>query len=1090
MSFHIPALLLVALMVSGCGKEPTETTSFSEDTIRSNNRGVGLMGSFDYPGALAVFEKLVQDHPEVVEFRINRAISTLNRQLDGDEESAMAQFEEVLARQPENLNALYMAGLLNLRKGDKAATALLRKVLDKDPEDTYAAYFLAQSLEQHGQKQEAMKLYERIMRQDPYLRSAWYAGFLIERRDGDREKAKAYLDSYQQLATNPRAQLAEFKYTRMGRKADVVTVSNPSAALTMPGGALFGEPVKIASILTARINAHITVADINGDGLTDIFIAGASSSTGAHNSVLIATKDGTYQSDGNHPLAAIDNINAALWGDIDNDGLPDVFLCRSGINQLWKQVSIARWENITESSHLGGDPFDTSDGLLFDADHDGDLDIYTINANGPNELFNNNLDGTFRRLASERNIAGNGSGSKSVLTLDIDNDRDTDILVINNQPPHSLYINDRLWAWREGTGVDALINTDVDHAVAADLDADGHPEIYTSDSKNELIVWKANEDGIWLGHSIKASPEVSSLAILDVDGDGVPNLLIGNSEGSHVADLAADTLQIVYSANAPVINRATLAGEKGPALLSLSESALSLLPPGDGRFPFLLLSLSGLLNEADSMRSNASGIGTRIAVRQGSRWSLSDSFRHHSGPGQSHQPVAIGLGDANSADFIALNWSDGVFQTELNLEAGKLHHITETQRQLSSCPVLFAWDGTQYRFISDILGVGGIGYMVAPGEYSSPRPHENFLMPEGSLVAENGHFVIKIGEPMEEVAYIDAVRLVAYDLPPGWDMVLDERMGILGPQPTGESLYYMKELLPARAINSDGTDVTSRVLMADLTAPGVGEIDRRFIGRLKQEQQLTLEFDESITGDHGRAVLMIDGWVEYPYSQTMFAAWQANADIEAPTLDYRAADGNWRTLYEQFGYPAGMPRRMTMPLDLLPDDTRIIRLRTNQEVYWDRISIVWSQPSDEVKTHRLRLANARVDESGFAYRTTGPQRQPHYDYTNRPALWDTRHMSGYYTEFGDSTELVTHTDDAVAIIGPGEEVHIEFENTLPPLSKGWTRRFVVESNGWAKDMDLFTKNGETVGPLPTTGKPQSIRDSLHTRYNTRFRSGY
>ena len=86
--------------------------------------------------------------------------------------------------------------------------------------------------------------------------------------------------------------------------------------------------------------------------------------------------------------------------------------------------------------------------------------------------------------------------------------------------------------------------------------------------------------------------------------------------------------------------------------------------------------------------------------------------------------------------------------------------------------------------------------------------------------------------------------------------------------------------------------------------------------------------------------------------------------------------------------------------------------------------------------------------------------------------------------------LVAAADDAVAIIGPGEEVHVEFEDNLPPLKEGWTRRFVVESNGWAKDMDLFTNNGETIGPLPSTGKPIKQRDALHATYNSRYRSGY
>jgi len=98
-------------------------------------------------------------------------------------------------------------------------------------------------------------------------------------------------------------------------------------------------------------------------------------------------------------------------------------------------------------------------------------------------------------------------------------------------------------------------------------------------------------------------------------------------------------------------------------------------------------------------------------------------------------------------------------------------------------------------------------------------------------------------------------------------------------------------------------------------------------------------------------------------------------------------------------------------------------------------------------------------------------------------------MAGYYTRLGPVDELVTNVDDAVAIIGPGDELHLEF-SAAEPAPSGWRRLFVLESNGWAKDMDLFTRDGETVGPLPSTGKPQDVRDRLHEHYNTRYQSGY
>jgi hypothetical protein len=150
--------------------------------------------------------------------------------------------------------------------------------------------------------------------------------------------------------------------------------------------------------------------------------------------------------------------------------------------------------------------------------------------------------------------------------------------------------------------------------------------------------------------------------------------------------------------------------------------------------------------------------------------------------------------------------------------------------------------------------------------------------------------------------------------------------------------------------------------------------------------------------------------------------------------------------------------------------------------------VAWAEPAAAV-THVLPLARAEVRPTGFPRRSTGPQQQPSYDYRRIVPLWDTRIQSGFYTAFGRVDELVASNDDALAIIGPGEEVHLEFDAALPPLSQGWSRRFVLETHGWAKDMDLYTRDGDSVGPLPVTGKDPARRDQLNNKYNTRFASG-
>ena len=77
-----------------------------------------------------------------------------------------------------------------------------------------------------------------------------------------------------------------------------------------------------------------------------------------------------------------------------------------------------------------------------------------------------------------------------------------------------------------------------------------------------------------------------------------------------------------------------------------------------------------------------------------------------------------------------------------------------------------------------------------------------------------------------------------------------------------------------------------------------------------------------------------------------------------------------------------------------------------------------------------------------------------------------------------------------AIIGGGEELHMEFPVLHPP-PQGLSRYFVLDFRGWAKDMDLYTKDGETVTPLPVPAYADDIRrEILHSKYNVRFQEGF
>ena len=83
-----------------------------------------------------------------------------------------------------------------------------------------------------------------------------------------------------------------------------------------------------------------------------------------------------------------------------------------------------------------------------------------------------------------------------------------------------------------------------------------------------------------------------------------------------------------------------------------------------------------------------------------------------------------------------------------------------------------------------------------------------------------------------------------------------------------------------------------------------------------EEHGIVLDFGDRLArfGPADRLVLGLDGWVEYPYSQTNYAASTAGVSLKPPILERLGADGAWHILEPDPGYPAGLPRLMTLDL--------------------------------------------------------------------------------------------------------------------------------------------------------------------------------
>lgn len=1123
-----------------------ETPKLTPELIAEHNRGVAHMGKFEFAAAQPIFSDLAKRYPNWSDVNVDRAIATFNQQKPDESFASqyivdsLAILDHVLQRDPNHLRARYCKGVLLYYLGKtQEALAEFEFVAQQDPADAFAAYFVGRCQFNAGQFDAALASYQKAIDRDPYFASAYYAAFQSLQRLRRPDEAKVLMTDFQRLEGNPLARKEAMKYTRMGAKADVATLArlDDKKGTTVVEFAetsqRFPAPEGVAWSKNDDPQAPkptLTSCDINGDGRLDLFLSAvvagkaspppgglrnlidsvgllAAKKFGPKNAVLLQTVEGQFELHLEHALAGVTSVTAVAWGDYDNDGLVDVYLGRQGTSQLWRQSAPNAWEDVTTATQIAQFANGAQDAMMIDIDHDGDLDLCVIDSFGICHVMANNRDGTFRSIDAEffdrtpgDSIMGH-VGAVSLVATDYENDRDVDLGVVAPYGDIDWYINDRLWATKKSYQ-SARRRDKPSFVLSLDDDSDGQPAYYQVDGNWLDRFWldgsrRFTDDfpGDYFGRTdeirIQNSQPRKRLSAADFDGDAKWDIAMGGED--EVVILRADNGQWLLQQSMPHLMAWGIAplDNVRPSLIWISreDDSLKLAARTPRGAPFIGLAFSGKEEKQAEMRSNRSGIGVKVHARIGDKWFSAETFRNDTGPGQSLMPLAFGTAGADQIDFVELHWSDGVFQTETNLEAGKLHRIEETQRQTSSCPLIFVWDGEKFAFVTDCLGVGGIGFNVGRGEYPPPDPTENILLPPNLVVPRDGNYVIKLHEPMEEATYLDHAQLSIYDLPPGWQLALDERFGATDPQPTGAPIYFRHEILPAQVANDRGENVTEFLAAADDRAAAPDARDPRFVGRTERST-LELTFDAPLDATAGRPVLIADGWVEYPYSQTMFSAWQAGAKYEIPTLEARGSDGAWQVVHAEFGYPAGMPRRMALPLGALPEGTTTLRISTTYEIYWDRLSVAFAEECPEAKHVALKPSDAQLARTGFPRRSNGPQRRPYYDYAARAPFDDMRHQSGWYTAFGDVRELLTEADDALAVFGPGEEVQLQF--AAPAAQpEGWTRRLVLETVGWCKDMDLYTAVGETVGPLPARdASDTSERDKLHDRYNTRYESGY
>jgi len=426
-------------------------------------------------------------------------------------------------------------------------------------------------------------------------------------------------------------------------------------------------------------------------------------------------------------------------------------------------------------------------------------------------------------------------------------------------------------------------------------------------------------------------------------------------------------------------------------------------------------------------------------------------------------PLLFDIGAYQAVDVVRITWPNGLIQNEVRQPANQSYTYKEAQRLSGSCPMIWTWNGRAIQFITDVLGVAPLGASDGEGTYF-PVDHDEYVsIPGEALAPVHGSYDIRVTEELSEVSYLDEIRLYAIDHPADTEIFTNEKFK--GPPYPEFRLFGVKRrIYPKTARDDEGRDVRGRLLAKDGQYPDQFPRSERGVARLH-----TLELDFGDAAPSGRAILLLNGWVDWPDGSTFRAAAQeVNGGLVMPYLQMQDQEGKWRTVNRDMGMPAGKPKTIAVDLQFISDRRRL-RIVTSLCVYWDEIFLSEGASLAEVRQHSVPLASADLHFRGFSAARIHPERkQPdtfNYGEVSATSFWNP--TPGLYTRYGDVRELLTEADDRFVIMGSGDELRLRFSvAALPPLPAGWKRDGVLQVDGWAKDRDPNTAFSNNVEPLP------------------------
>jgi Flp pilus assembly protein TadD len=1110
-------VLFAALGITATAENVAVTPSTHAEAAKINNFGTALMNQQLLDKAQAKFAEAYQLYPLLVQAEVNRGIALIYLQKMPEAKQAL---EQAAAQDPKDPHIWYALGILYRIEAEyPQSLESFQKAAALDPDDADTHYFLGSvQLELH-QPEQALTEFQTALRLNPIHASAQFGLAKALQRVGRRDEATTAFKRFETLNQEKIGAPLAHTYGDEGHYSLVQdalivdpevgpmipvtftaqTIDHMVAAAAKPidrpqGGACLVGPAGEQSYLLVMASGPDAIRTYAKSG-SGSFTLVPSAQTG-----LVASGTGV----------------ACTVGDFDNDGLPDVAVAMSDRVLLFKNHGGGKFTDVTAAT--GVQPANQPAGITFvDYDHDGDLDLFVTgqpSAAGakPNVLWRNNGNGTFTNWTEQTGLGGEGKTLAATLS-DLNNDRAVDLLVTGSGQAPTFFANPREGQFKSSPlFADAGLSPTVG-AVVLDFNKDGWMDVALTHSGSPGISLWRNVQGKRFERVPLPVQNVTAgwgLTAIDLDNDGWLDL-VAAVETPHGPELRAlrnlgaagfadVTAQVKLDQVKLVQPRALIAADvdgDGAADLIVTQpngDPLLLHNQGGNRNHSVLISMKGVAD-------NKSAIGAKVEVFADGVWQKFEIAGASGYLSQGAQQLLAGIGSAEHADMVRILWPTGVPQDETELAAKNSLSFTELDRRGSSCPTLFAWNGKKYEFISDVIGAAVVGHWVSPTAKNNADPDEWIKVDGSQLRPRGGYLSLRFGEPMEEVNYLDQVRLVAVDHPAVTEVYPNERFLNEPPFADGRAVLSANAHPVAGAWDDKGRDVSTLLRTRDHQY--VRDFTNLPFAGFANQHTLTLDVGEWTSANPLR--LLLHGFIEYFSASSMYAAWQANLTPMPPYVEAQLPDGSWKRVIDEMGFPAGLPRTIVVDLTgKLPPGTRRIRITTNLQIYWDQ-ALIDNGPEapQHVRQTELPLASAQLAFRGYPEQIDG--KTPGdltYNYQHISQTGPFTRSRGSYTRYGDVTPLLKSVDESFAIFGSGEDIDVEFSTTsLPPLAPGWKRDYFFYANGFVKDMDFYEASPFTVADMPFHGMstypypasehyPQDEqRVQYEMEWNDRFDSG-